>query len=76
MEPVALERERGLLGEIGWLADRVRDLRRTNARGNKAQIKDLTGDLHAMWEEVRALRAPPVTGDAHPVAPSRPNCGR
>lgn len=59
----AHDRERGLLGEIGGLADRVRDLRRTNARGNKAQIKVLTVDLRAKWNEMRALRAPPVSGD-------------
>ncbi len=59
----AHDRERGLLGEIGGLADRVRDLRRTDARSNKAQIKDLTGDLRVKWDEMRALRAPVVSGD-------------
>jgi hypothetical protein len=55
--------ERRLLTEIGALADRARDLRRTDAVGNHAEIKLLTGDLQAKWKEIRELRAAPTTGD-------------
>jgi hypothetical protein len=60
---VVQDRERGLIVEIGVLADRVRYLRRTDAVINRVQIKMLAGDICAKWDEMRALRAPPVSGD-------------
>ena len=55
---VGRDQERGLLLEIGGLADRLRQLRRAGAVANAAQIKVLTGDLRVKWEELRRLRAP------------------
>jgi len=57
---VGRDQERGLLLEIGGLADRLRQLRRAGAVANAAQIKVLTGDLRAKWEQLRRLRAPSV----------------
>jgi hypothetical protein len=62
-ETSAHDRERTLLREITGLADHVRDMRLTAAALNDAQITLLTGDLQAKWDEVRALRAPPVSGE-------------
>lgn len=58
------QRESDLLRDIGALADRLRDLRRTDAVRHDAQIKALTGDLQLKWGEIRALRAAPTEGDA------------
>ena len=59
----AHDRERALLREITGLADHVRDMRLAAAALNDAQIKLLTGDLQAKWDEVRALRVPRVSGE-------------
>lgn len=57
------ERERALLRDIGTLADRARDLRRSDAASHEPQIRALTADLQAKWAEIRALRAAPSDGD-------------
>ncbi len=46
------------------MADRVRDLRRTDAARNETQIKALTVSQRAKWDDLRALRAGPANGDA------------
>jgi hypothetical protein len=56
------DREHGLLAEISGLANLVRCLR-ADAVTNQEQIKVLSGDLRAKWDEMRALRAPLVNGD-------------
>lgn len=55
--------ERGLLSEIGVMANRVRALRRDTVK-NSAEIKILTVDMQAKWVELRVLRAPPPSDDA------------
>lgn len=55
--------EAKLLADINKLADRVRELRRTNALRNDAQIKALTAQLRSKWDEMRALRAPAAVRD-------------
>ncbi len=57
------DRERTLLREITGLADHVRAMRLAAAALNDGQIKLLTTDLLAKWDEVRALRAPAVSGE-------------
>lgn len=64
---VSNSRERGLLREIGGLADQVRELRRTSDRRNNAQIRLLATNLGTKWDEMRALRAPSVTADMPPL---------
>ena len=53
--------EAALLREIGALSDRVRELRRANDRHDPAQIKALEGQSRSKWEELRLLRAGPVS---------------
>ena len=60
----SFQHERRLLREIGALATRARDLRRTDAVRHDAEIKLLTGDLQAKWSEIRALRAGLMNGAA------------
>jgi hypothetical protein len=60
MSADARERERRLLKEAGALADRARELRRTDAMRHHAEIKLVTGDLQAKWREIRELRATPA----------------
>ena len=55
--------EKRLLTEVGALANRARDLRRTDAVRHHAEIKLLTADLQAKWKEIRELRAVPVNRD-------------
>jgi hypothetical protein len=55
--------ERLLLTEIGEIADRVRDLRQSDAMRHTVQIKELTGHMRSKWAELRALRAPPGNDD-------------
>lgn len=55
--------ERRLLSEIGAIADRTRELRRSDAVRHQAEIKLLAGDLHEKWQAIRKLRAPAVAGD-------------
>jgi hypothetical protein len=62
------EREGGLLREIGGLHDRVRALRQSPKR-DSAQIKALEGEARSKWEELRRLRAGPVTADATQLTP-------
>lgn len=50
-----------LLREIGGLADRLREVRRN--RHETTQIVTLTATMRAKWDEIRALRAPPVSPD-------------
>jgi hypothetical protein len=57
------DQERRLLAEIGEIADRVRDLRQTDAMRNTVQIKALTDHMRSKWAEMRALRAPPGNDD-------------
>ena len=54
--------EAALLREIGVLSDRVRELRRSD-RHDPVQIKALEGQSRSKWEELRLLRAGPVTVD-------------
>ncbi len=63
VEADARDRERGLLAQISDLADRVRHLRRTDAVMHQVRIKTLSDDLRGKWDEMRALRAPPVSAD-------------
>jgi hypothetical protein len=63
MPAASRDHERRLLSEIGTVASRARDLRRTDAVGNHAEIHLLTADLQVKWKEIRALRAEPVSGD-------------
>jgi hypothetical protein len=51
------EFESKLLRDIGRLADKLRELRRTNAVANEAQIKTITADMRSKWDELRSSRA-------------------
>lgn len=55
--------ETRILAEIGTLASRMNELRRTDAIANHAEILRLTSVLQARWTEIRKLRAEPPTGD-------------
>lgn len=57
------EREIGLLREIGAISDRVRELRKPEGRLDGTQIKALEAQSRAKWEELRLLRAGPVTSE-------------
>lgn len=59
-------RETRLLREIGRIADKVRDLRQSDAVRNQDQIKSLSADLRGKWEELRASRAVPPANDFPP----------
>lgn len=59
----AREREIKILREIGALSDRVREMRRPEGRHDGTQIKALEAQSRAKWEELRLLRAGPVTSD-------------
>lgn len=63
MTDQAIQGEAALLREIGLLSDRVRELRRSD-HNDPAQIKALEGQSRSKWEELRLLRAGPVTIDA------------
>lgn len=61
--------ERRLIDDIGGIADRVRELRRTGGTSyDGGQIKALEVQSRAKWEELRSLRAGPVNLD--PPAPT------
>jgi hypothetical protein len=55
--------EQALLRGIDGLAQRVRALRATGAVHDGAAIKALEGQVRAKWDELRLLRAGPVTGE-------------
>jgi hypothetical protein len=57
------EREVALLREIGAISDRVREMRRPDGHLDGAQIKALEAQSRAKWEELRLLRAGPVTAE-------------
>jgi hypothetical protein len=61
--------ERALLGEIGALSRRLRELRATSARPESVQVKALEGESRAKWQELRLLRAGPM--NEGPSAPER-----
>ena len=63
--------ERALLREIGEISNRVRELRRGDGRHDPAQIKALEGESRSKWEELRLLRAGPVTIDMDMGSPRR-----
>ncbi len=63
--------ENALLREIGELSNRVRELRRGDGRHDPAQIKALEGQSRSKWEELRLLRAGPVTIDMDMGSPRR-----
>ncbi len=63
--------ERALLREIGEISNRVRELRRGDGRHDPVQIKALEGESRSKWEELRLLRAGPVTIDMDMGAPRR-----
>lgn len=57
------EREVGLLREIGAISDRVREMRRPGGHHDGTQIKALEAQSRSKWEELRLLRAGPVTAE-------------
>jgi hypothetical protein len=56
-------REAQLLREVGGISDRIRALREKNAGRHGPQIKALEAESRIKWEQLRSLRAAPVTGE-------------
>ena len=55
--------EAGLLSDINVLAGRIADARALDARRDAAQIKALTLELRAKWDELRAARVASLAVD-------------
>jgi len=54
--------ERQLLSDIGALSDRLRKLR-SSGNLDPAQIRAVEAQSRVKWEELRAMRAGPATGE-------------
>ena len=57
------DRQQSILKDISAISDRVRELRRTDASANGAQIKQLEIQQREKWQELRTLRAGPTDVD-------------
>lgn len=54
--------ERQILTDIGALSDRLRKLRASSSL-DPAQIRAIEAQSRVKWEELRAMRAGPATGE-------------
>ena len=66
MRTITAEPELQLLRDLEAISDRIRGLRARDAGSHGVQLKALEAESRLKWEQLRAQRAGPFTGDRTP----------